>query len=212
MGTGSPIVRAVLFRKALWSGLEDGTVTLAFRRWKRPLVRPGSTQRTAVGVLQFDAVDVVDPVEITDADARRAGFQSRAELLRELDRRGDDPIHRIAFHHAGPDPREALRRADDLSDAEWSKLTARLARLDKASRHGAWTRPALELIAQRPAVRAADLAASMGRERLDFKIDVRKLKELGLTESLPVGYRLSPRGRVVLDRLSAGRRSARRAR
>ena len=29
-----------------------------------------------------------------------------------------------------------------------------------------------------------------------FKRDVRKLKELGLTESLPVGYRLSPRGRA----------------
>jgi ribosomal protein S19E (S16A) len=29
---------------------------------------------------------------------------------------------------------------------------------------------------------------------------VRKLKELGLTESLEVGYRLSPRGRALLDR------------
>ena len=27
-----------------------------------------------------------------------------------------------------------------------------------------------------------------------FKRDVRKLKELGLTESLEIGYRLSPRG------------------
>ena len=53
----------------------------------------------------------------------------------------------------------------------------------------------------RPAVRAPELAASFGRETLPFKIDVRKLKELGLTESLPVGYRLSPRGRAVLDRL-----------
>jgi len=30
---------------------------------------------------------------------------------------------------------------------------------------------------------------------------VRKLKELGLTESLEVGYRLSPRGRALLERL-----------
>ena len=29
---------------------------------------------------------------------------------------------------------------------------------------------------------------------LPFKRNVRKLKELGLTESLEVGYRLSPRG------------------
>jgi predicted transcriptional regulator len=71
--------------------------------------------------------------------------------------------------------------------------------MDKSSNHGAWTRETLSLIAAQPAVRAADLAASVGRERLEFKRDVRKLKELGLTESLEVGYRLSPRGRAFLD-------------
>jgi hypothetical protein len=48
-------------------------------------------------------------------------------------------------------------------------------------------------------VRAGDLAEAFGRERLKFKTDVRKLKALGLTESLEVGYRLSPRGRAFLD-------------
>lgn len=57
------------------------------------------------------------------------------------------------------------------------------------------------LIAERPAVRAGDLAASLGRETQPFKIDVRKLKRLGLTESLAVGHRLSPRGRAVLERI-----------
>ena len=58
----------------------------------------------------------------------------------------------------------------------------------------------LRLIAERPAVRAGDLAESLGRERLAFKADVRKLKALGLTESLGVGYRLSPRGEAWLER------------
>jgi hypothetical protein len=49
-------------------------------------------------------------------------------------------------------------------------------------------------------VRAGDLADACGRERLDFKLDVRKLKALGLTESLSVGYRLSPRGAAYLAR------------
>jgi hypothetical protein len=31
---------------------------------------------------------------------------------------------------------------------------------------------------------------------------VRKLKELGLTESLQVSYRLSPRGRALLERMA----------
>jgi hypothetical protein len=50
-------------------------------------------------------------------------------------------------------------------------------------------------------VRAPDLAASFGRETQPFKRDVRKLKDLGLTESLEVGYRLSPRGRAFLETL-----------
>ena len=56
----------------------------------------------------------------------------------------------------------------------------------------------LRLIAERPGVRAPDLAASLGRETLPFKRDVRKLKELGLTVSLEVGYEISPRGRAYL--------------
>jgi hypothetical protein len=60
----------------------------------------------------------------------------------------------------------------------------------------------LELIAANPERRAGELAAEMGRERLPFKADVRKLKALGLTESLPIGYRLSPRGRALLDSLT----------
>ena len=64
---------------------------------------------------------------------------------------------------------------------------------------GPWTYEYLQLIADQPAVRAGDLAESVGRERLDFKRDVRKLKELGLTESLNPGYRLSPRGQLTLS-------------
>ena len=50
-----------------------------------------------------------------------------------------------------------------------------------------------------PAIRAGDLADEVGRERLPFKADVRKLKNLGLTISLGVGYELSPRGQAYLD-------------
>ena len=56
----------------------------------------------------------------------------------------------------------------------------------------------LGVIAERPATRAPDLAVELGRETAPFKADVRKLKELGLTESLERGYRLSPRGRAYL--------------
>jgi hypothetical protein len=199
------MVERMLFQQRLWAGLADGTVTVTFRRWRRPRARAGAWHRTAAGLLAVDAVTVVDPAAITEDDARSAGFASLAELLRQLDRHGDGPVWRVDFHHAGADPREALRRADDLSEEELAGLLGRLARLDRAGRAGPWTTATLRLIAERPGVRAADLAAAAGRERLPFKTDVRKLKELGLTESLEVGYRLSPRGRALLDRVGSPR-------
>ena len=191
----------MLFEQRLWAGLADGTVTVTFRRWRRPRARAGVRHRTSAGILAVDAVSEVDPAAISDDDARAAGFGSRAELLRRLDRHGDGPVYRVDFHHAGADPREALRRADDLPEAELAGLLARLGRLDRAGRDGPWTAATLRLIGDRPGVRAADLAAAVGRERHPFKTDVRKLKELALTESLEVGYRLSPRGRALLSRL-----------
>ena len=191
----------MLFPQRFWSGLADGSVELAFRRWRRAGVKAGGTQLTPAGVLAIDTVDVVDVGTITEDEARRAGYRDRAELLGELDRHPDGALYRIAFHHTGADPRVALREAADVSEDELARIRARLARLDRASSHGPWTEAVLRLIAAQPAVRAADLAASLGRETQPFKTDVRKLKQLGLTESLDVGYRLSPRGRTVLSRL-----------
>jgi hypothetical protein len=82
------------------------------------------------------------------------------------------------------------------------EIAGRLQRLDSISKHGPWTRETLGLIEDNPGVRAEDLAASVGREKMPFKLDVRKLKEMGLTESLLTGYRLSPRGESVLRYLA----------
>ncbi|MEA2363303.1 MAG: hypothetical protein QOD71_2448 [Thermoleophilaceae bacterium] len=196
----------MLFRRRSLDGIRAGEITLAFRRWERPRARAGGRQRTAVGELAIDSVAPVDRADITARDAAQAGHASLEGLLAELDARGDAPIWRIELHWAGEDPRRSLRERADLDPAELDALRARLERLDRASRHGPWTREALQLIAQRPEVRAADLAAVAGREKLPFKRDVRKLKELGLTESLEVGYRLSPRGRALLERLGVAER------
>jgi hypothetical protein len=194
----------VLFRRPALDRIRAGEVTLAFRRWDRPRARAGGRQRTAVGELAIDSVERVARSSITSADARRAGHASLAELLRELDARGDAPIWRIELHWAGEDPRKALRERGRPAPDELAALRARLERLDAGSRHGAWTRATLELIAERPEVLAAELAAALGREKHPFKRDVRKLKELGLTESLQRGYRLSPRGRALVEALRGG--------
>ena len=202
----------MLFRPATLEAIRDGTVHLAIRRWPAPRVRPGGRQRTGVGVLVFDRVEAIERDELDERDARDAGFDSLDQLLSFIDGR-DGTIYRIALHLAGPDPRVALRESVPNPD-EITELLGRLARLDRASRHGPWTHAVLRTIGEHPGVRAADLAPRFGRERLPFKLDVRKLKELGLTESLPIGYRLSPRGRAVLAALdsaaTAGRGRGRR--
>jgi hypothetical protein len=174
-----------------------GEQTVVFRRWRRPTVRAGGTLRTASGVVAIDAIDTVDAAALTASDAQAGGFASRAALLAALATRAGE-IYRITLHHAGADPRIALRARDALSPDELDDLQRRLARLDRT---GAWTRRVLRLIADHPGRRAADLAAQFGQETLVFKRNVRKLKELGLTESLEIGYRLAPRGQRVLDAL-----------
>ncbi len=179
-------------------GIVAGRVTLAFRRWTRPTVRAGGTLRTAAGVLAIDAVDVVDPAAITEDEARLAGFAGLGALLAFLDERPDGSVHRVSLRLTGPDPRAALREAEP-GPAEVEDILRTLRAMDARSRSGPWTARTLRTIAARPGVRAADLAAEAGLETLPFKRSVRRLKEMGLTESLEVGYRVSPRGRAVLD-------------
>lgn len=190
----------MLIRPAELDGMRRGTVDLAFRRWDHPRLRVGTKMRTSVGLIEVVSVQRVPVAAITAAEAKRAGAASRAQLLGWLAKvRPEQPIYRVEVRYAGADPRLALRADAALSDDELAELRNRLARLDAASRHGAWTWQALEIIDRRPAVRAPDLAAELGLETQVFKRDVRKLKELGLTESLDVGYRISPRGKALLD-------------
>lgn len=192
----------MLFEQRWWPFLADGTVTVAFRRWRRPTVKAGGRLTTPAGVLAIDGLATISEDDITDRDARRAGYESATAVRAALARRPEGQLYRVDFHLAGADPRRELREHAELADADVAELTRRLGRLDGASAHGAWTAKVLALIAERPGVRAGDLAVSLGRERLAFKADVRKLKALGLTESLDVGYRLSPRGRAWLDHTS----------
>ena len=185
----------MLIRQETLRKIVLGQVDLVFRRWTRPTVRTGGTLLSSGQLLAIDRVEKVRRASITTDEARRAGFPTRAELYRMLDERPDGDIYRVAVRYLGADPRIDLRESP-LDDVALSVLQKRLARLDATT---SWTRATLQLIADNPAVRAGDLAASVGRDTAPFKIDVRKLKNLGLTESLEVGYRISPRGQQYLD-------------
>src|SRR5262245_3885028 len=179
-------------------GLAAGTTTITCRSWKRPQAKVGGTFHKGDLWFQVDSVDVVPVSSITEAQARQAGEDDIAGVLRRLGHpEPDAPVHRIAFHRvppAGPPVEEA-----DLSPDDVAELDRRLDRLDGAAPDGPWTRAMLRLIGEQPGVVSTLLAEQLGRERFAFKADVRKLKRLGLTLSLEVGYELSPRGQAYLD-------------
>ena len=186
-------------------GVRDGSIRLAYRRWRRPAARSGATFLSPAGVIRVDEVAEVDPATISDADAVLAGHPDADSVRKRLAGEESWPTYRVVVSWAGEDPRIALREHAELSDEDVATIDARLDRLDRASSHGPWTMATLELIGRRPEVRAPALAAEVGRDRDPFKIDVRKLKGLGLTISHPVGYELSPRGIAYLARTRRGR-------
>ena len=197
----------MLFSEDAVPGLRDGSITTTFRRWKRAQVKVGGTYRPRTGLaLVVDAVTEVPVGTLTDADARAAGEPDLATLRRRRLQGADDDevLFRIDFHPVDvPDPRSVLA-VDARLDAEAvAGITTRLDRLDRSSPTGPWTRATLELIGRRPAVVSSVLAEELGRERPELKLDIRKLKALGLTISLGTGYELSPRGQAYLDATSS---------
>jgi hypothetical protein len=187
------------FEPRLRTGLADGSITMAFRRWRRAQVVAGHQYRTGLGMVLAQTVDIVGTADITAADARDAGFGSVAALVGDL--RGDPqlPLYRIRFALLdGPDPRDELAATATLTQSEADALAARLARMDAASKRGPWTAGVLTQIASQPAVSSAILAPQLDWDRPDYKQHVRRLKALGLTISLEVGYRISPRGAAYL--------------
>ncbi len=210
----------MLLRMDVLGRIVAGEIDVVYRLWRKPTVKAGGRLRTAMGELAIDAVEQIDPASITDAEAARAGFSSAEEARHSLEPRpartgagkaAGKPTagrgrtakpdetsrpYRVVVHFSGADTRSALR--DDASAEAVAAVIAKLDAMDARSARGPWTRRSLALIAQWPGRRAPELAEMEGMETTVFKTDVRKLKELGLTISLAVGYTLSPRGEAVL--------------
>jgi len=195
----------MLFRTEFHDPIRRGHITLTVRRWKSPQVKEGGLYRLhSGGAIEVLAFDPIDSTEVTGDVARAAGYHSPAALLDEVEHAsgGEGDLYIIGFRYVGdlPDPRAELAVDDDLDD---DAVVGLVARLDQMDRGHPWTREAMRLIAAHEGMRAAELARRMGRQTERFKTDVRRLKALGLTESLEVGYRLSPRGWALLERLDA---------
>jgi hypothetical protein len=183
------------FTKEFKAGIRAGKVVRSYRDWKSPQAKVGGRYNLhPEGAIEVTAISQVAPARITDQDAIESGF-ANATLLREfLGTRAKVTL--VEFNYLGrglvgqPD-RDRLARAD---------LETLIGKLDKmdARSDTAWTGRILSAIAADPGRRAGDLAPAFGWDTPTFKRQVRKLKALGLTRSLEVGYELSDRGEQLL--------------
>jgi hypothetical protein len=197
----------MLFTADAHPGLASGAITLTFRVWARPQVKVGRRyrvgsrhQKTEIW-LQVDSVEQVRIDAINATEAVRSGHPDRRGLVAALRRRDPDldeatVVYRIAFHRVPAPPEPDPSKVDDLTSEDVELIRRRLERLER--HRSAWTLAVLRLIRDQPGVVSTSLAAQIEQERFAFKDDVRRLKKIGLTESLPVGYRLSPRGEAFL--------------
>ena len=196
----------MLFTAATLRGLTEGRVNCTYRRWEVVRPKAGSKFTTSVGVVEVTSITPADEAQLTDHDAAEAGFDSVCALVKWTSAKGQGDLYRIGIVLAGPDPRVALRGSAELAPADVSALSARLDRMDRAAEQP-WTHGTLRQIQRLPGVVSTELAAEAGQERRAYKLRVRRLKALGLTESLQRGYRLSPRGQAYLERLDAAEKN-----
>ena len=95
----------MLLKLEVLEAIKRGDITLQFRRWSRPTVKPGGTLKTKVGMLQIGRVDEMKPDDVTLADARAAGFADIPAFRRWLATMKEGPIfQRIEVSYVGDAP------------------------------------------------------------------------------------------------------------
>ncbi len=189
----------MLFKEKHLHGIKAGTVQYAFRKWDKAAVKEGSEINTTIGLLRIDSITEVSADSITTADSLKAGFTNKQDLLDSFRPIASGKIFKMEIRYLSEDPRIKLRERVHLHEEELHQLSKRLANLDLHGAQGPWTRKILSTIAAHPHLRAVDLASLTGFEKEWLKLHIRKLKNLGLTISHPVGYEISPLGKHYLQ-------------
>jgi hypothetical protein len=190
---------SMLFKQKDLEGIKAGKITLSFRNWKRLSIHTGSEIKTSIGVIRIGSIREIQLDEITDEEAVEAGFASAKSLTGLLQSQKEGQIYKIAASYLKEDPRIELRAKSLMSEEEFAEIKASLDNLDKLSKVGKWTTKTLIAIKDNPKLKAADLAVVAKKEKEWLKLNVRKLKALGLTISHEPGYTLSPRGEAYLE-------------
>jgi hypothetical protein len=92
----------MLIKREILEAIKRGEIDLQFRRWTRPSVKAGGTLKTKVGMLQIGRINEMRPEDVSEEDARRAGFEDVADFRRWLDTMKEGPLfHRIEVGYLG---------------------------------------------------------------------------------------------------------------
>lgn len=192
----------MLIKSVHLQGIKSGTIKLAFRRWEKPAVKEGTLLKTFIGLVKVVSISTVKESQISKKDIKDAGFENKEQLLKSLRQNESSNIYKIELRYHAEDPRIELRENTALTESAYAELKDKLVvRLDNYSKQGLWTKKVLLAIKENPKLRAVDLAKLTGFEKQWLKLNIRKLKNLGLTISHEVGYELSPLGTAFVKRL-----------
>ncbi len=189
----------MLFKAIHLQGIKSGRISLAFRKWQKASVRSGTLLHTAVGLIEIQQIEAISESDLSEKDALDAGFRDQDDLLKSFRQKDSGTIFKIAVAYHSADPRIELREQTELSGPQLCTLRSKLERLDRLSKHGSWTEPFLVAIKNNPFLHAAGLSTLTGLEKEWLKLNIRKLKNLGLTISHQKGYEVSPLGELYLQ-------------
>ncbi|HMQ07547.1 MAG TPA: hypothetical protein PKC30_09620 [Saprospiraceae bacterium] len=193
----------MLFKETHLQGIKSGKISLAFRKWKKVAVKTGSLLLTSIGLVKIGKIQTIEENNITDQDALSAGFENSKKLIQTFPDNSTGIIYKIEISFYAPDPRIKLQDQNELSEEHFEEIKRKLQRLDDHSKHGQWTANVLMAIKHHPNLHAVGIAKITGYEKEWLKLNIRKLKNLGLTISHQVGYEISPFGELVLKKLKA---------
>ncbi|MCB1684740.1 MAG: hypothetical protein R3E82_08370 [Pseudomonadales bacterium] len=189
------------FTRQFKEAIREGKVTCSFRTWRSPQAKVGGRYNLhPTGAIEVTALKQLRLADARLRDIRRSGFPDREALCGYLKVGEGDDVYQVEFRYLGTIRVKAPPRHKPGAQ-ESQELIEKLEAMDARSSRGPWACRTLALIGEHPGLRAAELAAHINWETRPFKASVRRLKQLGLTESLETGYRLTKRGRTVLEHL-----------
>ena len=95
----------MLLKLEVLEAIKRGDITLQFRRWTRPSVKAGGTLKTRVGLLKIGRIDEMRPEDVSESDAKRAGFRDVADFHKWLGTMKQGPLfHRIEVSYLSEPP------------------------------------------------------------------------------------------------------------